>query len=485
MPQTDVVIIGGGMAGLTAAAYLARAGLDVHLFEQHIQPGGYVSSFVRQGFTFPAGTTSFGSNGIVFPILEELGLQDKCRFVQIHHQLSWGEDDVPFLSPAQACDALINAFPHESRGLNRYFRWLEIGGRGFRDMLLSGLMFSGGKGVFGQSLRLGLRNPLYPWAMAVSRGRTNRDLHARYFKDARLIQMLNRLGYPVMEGQFTLGMWGAFFHDYYIPIGGMQTFADTFVRFVRDRGGHVHLGQRVARILIDHGTAIGVRLADGTEIRSRWVVSAADMRRTFLDLIDREHLSSVLAEKLGHGAPSESIFAVYLGLDDSPEMAAGLGRFHASHVCFNHADGEYLQAVLLSKDDPSVAPPGCHALWVGRFSPYEDWEDLDDRAHRQRKQDKAQELLQRAEALIPGLNRHIEIMETASPRTYERYTANWRGATAGWNWNPSRNPRIDFSEDVHLKNLYCAGHWMHSPGGVPTAMITSWYVAREILKQHP
>ncbi|MCL6614868.1 MAG: FAD-dependent oxidoreductase, partial [Firmicutes bacterium] len=106
MIQADAVIIGGGMAGLTAAAYLARAGLDVHLFEQQAVPGGYVSSFVRGGFTFPAGTTSFGSNGIVFPILEELGLRDKCRFIRICHQLSWDTYDIPLQSPVQVREAL-------------------------------------------------------------------------------------------------------------------------------------------------------------------------------------------------------------------------------------------------------------------------------------------------------------------------------------------------------------------------------------------
>jgi len=70
-----ISIIGAGMAGLTTAAYLARAGLKVDVYEQHTLPGGYISSFVRKGFTFPAGPSSITSNGIVFPILRELGLE--------------------------------------------------------------------------------------------------------------------------------------------------------------------------------------------------------------------------------------------------------------------------------------------------------------------------------------------------------------------------------------------------------------------------
>jgi uncharacterized membrane protein YeiB len=55
MTKPSVIIIGAGMAGLTAAAYLSRAGLDVAVYEQHTLPGGYISSFVREGYTFPVG----------------------------------------------------------------------------------------------------------------------------------------------------------------------------------------------------------------------------------------------------------------------------------------------------------------------------------------------------------------------------------------------------------------------------------------------
>ena len=93
MSKPSIIVIGAGMAGLTCAAYLAKAGLAVQVFEQHTRPGGYISSFQRKGFTFPAGPTSFGSNGIIFPILQELGLENSIRFARAGHQISWAEKD--------------------------------------------------------------------------------------------------------------------------------------------------------------------------------------------------------------------------------------------------------------------------------------------------------------------------------------------------------------------------------------------------------
>jgi prolycopene isomerase len=144
--RKQVVIIGGGMAGLTTTAYLARTGFCVHVYEQHTLPGGYVSCFTRKGYTFPAGPTSIGSNGIIFPLLKELGLDGKQRFVRTGHQISWDKYDIPLNGPAQTCRDLIEIFPDEKASLRRYFRWVEIGGTAFHDSLISGMMF--GRNVF-------------------------------------------------------------------------------------------------------------------------------------------------------------------------------------------------------------------------------------------------------------------------------------------------------------------------------------------------
>jgi prolycopene isomerase len=93
-----------------------------------------------------------------------------------------------------------------------------------------------------------------------------------------------------------------------------------------------------------------------------------------------------------------------------------------------------------------------------------------------------EEIITRAEEFIPGLRAHIEVEEAASPLTFERYTNNWRGSTAGWNWDPEYAPRFDFAQDLPIKNLSTVGHYIFNPGGVPTAMITAWYIAQEILK---
>jgi len=481
--RKSVAIIGAGMAGLTSAAYLARAGLKVDVYEQHTLPGGYISSFVREGFIFPAGPTSITTNGIVFPILKELGLAEKRKFLHVGHQMSWREHDVPLRSALQVRGELSKRFPAQSRALQRYFRWVEIGGGGFRQLVESGIMF--GQGILPKVLNLLVKHPLMPWASLVARGQTNRSLHLRYFSDPDLRRMLDELAYPVMPAQNTLGMWISYFDDTWVPAGGMQAFANTLVRFVREHGGEVHLGTPVERIRVEKGRAIGITLRDGTNLDADWVISAADLRHTCLDLIGSEHLAAATLAKLERARPSEPVFAVFIGLCGSPDLERAFQRFHEGHVIFTCADGRVIQIVWLNKDDPSIAPKGKQALFVGWLDDYANWESLkgDEAAYQARKAGVAEELIARAEEFLPGLRAHIEVQDAASPLTYERYTSNWQGATTGWNWNPAFAPRFNLAKDLPIQNFYTVGHYVFNPGGVPTAMITAWYIAREILKQ--
>src|SRR6056297_2293272 len=73
--RCDVLVVGGGMAGLTASAYLARAGFDVLLMEKNAECGGLVNSFIKDGFLFDAGVRALEDAGIILPMLQDLDIE--------------------------------------------------------------------------------------------------------------------------------------------------------------------------------------------------------------------------------------------------------------------------------------------------------------------------------------------------------------------------------------------------------------------------
>ena len=481
MKEKQIVIIGAGVAGLTAAAYLTRAGMKVRVFEKHTMPGGYVSSFSRKGFRFPTGPSMLGSNGIVFPILSELGLFEKEQFIATGHQISWGKVDIPLRNPNQTSEALIKQFPEEAANLESFFKWIEIGGKAFNSISLSGMMF--GKPKITTLLHLLMKHPLSLWAFAKANRQTNTSLHNIYFKNNFLRGLLNTLGYPVMTGKCTLGMWSTYFWDSWIPNNGMIDITERLSQYILEHGGTIHLGCGVGKIILEKGCTKGVELNNGEVIEADEVISAADLHQTLTKLIDPTELPETMMTKLRQTRPSESMFTIYLGLKSSELLREELKRFHESHVVYTCQDGIYIKLVLLSKDDPKAAPVSKHAMMISMLSPYNEWTEAAENklSYKAKKGQFTEDLITRALEFLPSLREHIEVQDAASPLTYERYTSNWQGGTSGWSWDPELAPKFDYSKDLPIENLSVVGHYVSNPGGVPSALITSWYIAKSII----
>ena len=122
------------------------------------------------------------------------------------------------------------------------------------------------------------------------------ELLARHIADPEARRVIRALTGYVSDGRETLTcaqmvpLFGYYFHGGYYPAGGSGRLADALVEAIEARGGEVRLKTRVARILVEEGRAAGVELADGTRVAASAVVSNADLKRTFLELVDPRQL---------------------------------------------------------------------------------------------------------------------------------------------------------------------------------------------------
>jgi phytoene dehydrogenase-like protein len=511
----DVVIIGAGVGGLLTGNYLVRQGLRTLLLEQHTQPGGYLCGFRRQGFYFDGGDQSFGSSGLVFPVLEQLGLDREVRFVRADYRwhTPWADFKVDSLAGVQ--QAVTAAFPDQRTELESYFKDLGLLVEGVR-------VFSEQPNPFilsGWARLSGLARLMAHWRVmkAINAFSTlsGLELAEKHFSDPRLVEFFGRFGYTGAPAVATAGAWACWLYDYWYPIGGLQGFADLLANSFVEHRGVLRYRTRVARLLIDQGQnggsgrarpggprALGVVTTDGEAVHADYVVSAGDHRRLALELLPPDGLDLAWRVEAAASPVSDSIFSVYLGVDLPPEQLADL--LHARHVFvmpepvpLPQGNGEdpdwharrWVEVSCPSLADPTLAPPGKSSLILQCMSSY-DWMDrwgtgpTGERTERYRalKTRVAGQLLRTAERVIPNLARHIVVQDAATPLTMERYTLNSEGATAGWTWDPRKNPvkAQGGRYATPVANLLEAGHWTARIGGVPTSALSARLVSKLI-----
>jgi phytoene dehydrogenase-like protein len=295
------------------------------------------------------------------------------------------------------------------------------------------------------------------------------------------------------------GVWG------YVR-GGMGSLSEAIAAAAREAGAEVRLGARVARVLVEGGRAVGVALADGTEVRARRVVSNADATVTLLGLVGKAHLAPEVAEAVGAIDYASASLKINLALSELPSFTALPGhapgpqhrgtihlcpsldymeRAYADAVAGRPSEEPILEATIPSVVDPSVAPPGRHLMSMFvQYAPYRlapglgGWDDL-----KERFADRCVALMDR---YAPGFAASVLHREVLSPLDLERRF----GLTGGNIFQGAMPLNQLFSMRplpgwagyrTPVPGLWLCGAATHPGGGVMGAC--GYNAAREILRE--
>ena len=124
-PHYDAIVVGSGMGGLTCATYLARRGLSVLVCEKESRPGGLMTSFKKKGLVFDFTLPPIGSAGLIFHVLDDLGVRRELEFLESPFRVTAPHFDFVPRSPEDVIRALSRAFPQEKTGIKAYFSLLQ------------------------------------------------------------------------------------------------------------------------------------------------------------------------------------------------------------------------------------------------------------------------------------------------------------------------------------------------------------------------
>ncbi len=487
MADCDVVVIGAGISGLTAAALLSRAGLDVRVAEEQPRAGGYLQGFSRGGFTFDTSIhwlNDVGADGFVSRLLGSVGDDwPRCRALRrIWRFKGESYDYLLTEDPEELRARLTSDFPDEADGIARLFADSRRLGRQLR--LNHDRMRAPETMAPLARIRLGLR--MLAWFLPLRRflrAGAEEGL-ARYFRGAAIGRIF--CAEEKLAALMVPLAW-SYERDYFAPpVGGSQAWIRWLVERIRSAGSEVRLGCAVRRVLVEGGEAVGVELADGERLRARWVIAACDVERLYQQMLPAGVVPASLLRRLADADLYYSCVMLFCGLSCSPEQL-GLGeemiRLTRDGLPREaHASGDPATTALLllapSARDGTLAPPGKSTLTIqcpAFFDQHERWQTgpglIRGKAYRTCKRAFADTLLDRVERqLLPGLRQRIEVLEIGTPITLWRYSANRAGSIMGGR-PTDRNIRARIAHyRTPLRRLLLAGHWAEYGGGVPMAV---------------
>ncbi|KAL6760586.1 carotenoid isomerase [Haematococcus lacustris] len=507
--EYDAVIIGGGMGGLATASQLVAKGAKVVVLEKYLVPGGSAAHFKREGFTFDVGSSmmfgmgSKGTTNLITKCLEAVGkaIDTVPDPSQVHYHLPASSAHPEGLSIKvwRAYDDFVEEmglrFPHEKEGVKKFYDdcWkvfnslnvLELKSLEEPRYLLT--QFA--------------RQPLACLTLAAYATSNTGDIARRYIKDPVLLKFIDLecfIWSTVSADMTPMINAGMVFCDRHFgginyPVGGVGRLAELLVDGITERGSHIVYKANVKEILTHAAAgeaaprAVGVRLADGREFRGKTVVSNATRWDTFDKLLGEDKVpeSEKLFKQRYKKAPS--FFSMHMGVKAEVFAArpgrAAVGDCH--HIILEDwARMEDTHGTLFvslpSVLDPSLAPAGQHI--VHAFTPdwIEDWQGLDVSAYEARKQQVADQLVQRLDAVFPGLAASVTYMEAGTPRTHRRYL-NREDGTYGP--IPSRRPLGMLSMPLNrtaVPGLYCVGDSTFPGQGVNAVVFSGFGCAHRI-----
>ncbi|MGF7117552.1 phytoene desaturase family protein [Methanobacterium oryzae] len=482
-----IIIIGGGIAGLSTGVYAQLNGYDATIFEKHSKPGGMCTSWHRKGFTFDYCIHNLGGTGDVRlrEVWDDLGAFEGTEIIN-HEVFTRVEDSKGnALNIYTDLDRLEKHMkeisPEDSKIIEEYVKaGKSLPMEDFFAMGMGGAM---------SKLKIATNLPkVMKW------GKITLNDYAEKFNNEFLRRAFPHVQYNMSESNIPmfphlLFLAGFNAGDMGWPRGGSLEFSRRIAKKFTDLGGELNQSSKVEKIIVEDDKAVGIVLANGKEHRADIIVSAADGHETIYEMLDGKYTTETI-NKYYDAYEEEQEFGlqVFLGLKrdlSSEPHAISLLLDEPVKLELKERDSLYLE---LFDASTGIAPEGKSVIKVVTKGNYDYWKKMRDENlenYRNEKEKVYNNILEILEKRFPGITEQVEVHDVTTPATVERYTLNFHG------WQPWPVPDGGMKTMISglsktlpgLQNFYMVGQWASAMIGVSNAAVMGRSLVKELCKK--
>jgi len=503
------IIIGSGVAGLTAGAYLVREGYEVIVYEHFSKIGGVTATTSQDGYSWDIGPLlleGFAPHEKLAKIMMELGIYNKIEIIKEDRGQSFPDFQVwrpeKYEGPYWRREYFKKLFPEESEGLDNYYK--------FYDQMMA-IAYLGNQLSFIKGLKaMGIKLKLLFKFLKVKKFKdwSASQITDYFFKEQKLKAVyLGILADMVVKPSEFFGLGVPFFNvetafDKRIPTkfhggkfpvyhyikNGCGELVKALADYITENGGKIYTNSKVQKIVIKSNKVEGIQLENGDNIDADLVLASGGMFNTFYNLVGKEYLPDDFIKNIENIALMESVFMVHLGIDFDPS------RFQRAALCYYYLtydiegaikkmrEGHYHEGAdgfpiyIPTMHSPEMAPPGKHAVTIYTVGPHK----LKEGTWEERREKLADKLIMEAEKIIPGLYEGSETKKIMTPDDFKKQINVVRhsfGGTApvlGQTNPPHKTP---------IEGLWYIGAYSESGGGVMGVAVGARNVVKMILEK--
>ena len=490
--QKSIIIVGAGIAGLSAGCYGQMNGYSTRIFEMDTKPGGVCTSWKRKGYTIDGcmhWLVGSGQASSFYRIWEELGIMQNHTFID--HELYWsvegsnGKSLVLYADLERLENHMKELAPEDSDFIEEFARGIKklIG----FDMPVNKApeltnIFDKVRMLFMILPYLGF---MRKWGKMTIYQFTER-FKSPFMREVFLGPVGDMTDFPILALMMPLAWLNQKTAGY--PLGGSLEFSKTIEKRYLGLGGKIDYKSPVAKILVENDKAVGIKLSNGTEHLADIIISAADGHTTIFEMLEGKYIDDKIKGYYNNFSLFPPLLHVAYGVartfQELPQSVSGFNLLLDEPITI--AGKELTRLPLhVYNFDPNLAPEGKTVVKFMINTEWAYWDELykDTESYKAEKERLSNELLAILDKRYPGLSDQVEMTDVATPMTWVRYTGNWKGSYEGWmEISLGFGKRMDKTLPG-LDGFYMVGQWVEPGGGLPPAAQSGCNVIQVICKK--